>query len=255
MAAWYIGTGTASIMGGLVAYGLLFYSADTFRSWQLLFLIFGLVTVVVGIAVIAFLPDNPISSRLSHTEKICAIERLRENKTGIENKRFKKEQFREVFVDPQTYLIAVVVAAMDVPNAAGSSFSALIIQSFGFTTKQTELLSIPGGVIERRLHPGRKLHRGEDQPAVCGGHRQLRHRSGGQLSDGLWQHPSHPAGRELPDELLGAGAATDVRAGRGQRGRTHEESDHERRPADGGQYPRAADFSHEGCTGVHAGQG
>lgn len=147
MAAWYIGTGTASIMGGLVAYGLLFYSADKFRSWQLLFLIIGLVTVVVGVAVIVFLPDNPMSSRLSHAEKICAIERLRENKTGIENKRFKKEQFYEVFTDPQTYLIAVVVAAMDVLNAAGSSFSALIIQSFGSTTKQTELLSIPGGVI------------------------------------------------------------------------------------------------------------
>ncbi|KAL1962098.1 hypothetical protein VTN77DRAFT_565 [Rasamsonia byssochlamydoides] len=147
MATWYIGTGTASIMGALVAYGLLFYSADKFRSWQLLFLIFGLITIIVGITVVLFLPDNPMSSRLSHDEKILAIERLRENKTGIENKHFKKEQFYEVFKDPQTYLIAVIVAAMDVPNAAGSSFSALIIQSFGFTTEQTELLSIPGGVI------------------------------------------------------------------------------------------------------------
>jgi sugar phosphate permease len=144
---WYIGTGTASIMGALVAYGLLFYTEDRFHSWQLLFLISGLTTIAVGICVILFLPDNPMSSKLSHDEKVSAIERLRENKTGIENKHWKKEQFLEVFRDPQTYFISVVVIAMDVPNGAVSSFSALIIKSLGFTTKQTELLSIPSGVI------------------------------------------------------------------------------------------------------------
>lgn len=36
--------------------------------------------------VILLLPDNPMSSRLSHAEKVAAVERLRENQTGIENK-------------------------------------------------------------------------------------------------------------------------------------------------------------------------
>ncbi|KAL1884858.1 hypothetical protein Plec18167_001513 [Paecilomyces lecythidis] len=147
MGYWYLGTGTATIMGALVAYGLLFYTGDKFRSWQIMFLIFGLVTITVGICVFIFLPDNPMTSRLSHDEKIWAIERLRENKTGIENKHFKRDQFLEVWKDPQTYLIIVIVAASNIPNAAISSFSSLIIKGFGFTTKQTELLSIPSGAV------------------------------------------------------------------------------------------------------------
>jgi len=147
MGIWYLGTGTASIMGALVAYGLLFYTDDRFKPWQIMFLIFGLVTIAVGICIIVFLPDNPMSSRLTHAEKVLAIERLRENQTGIENKHFKWQQAVEVFRDPQTYLIIVIVTAMDVPNTAISSFTSLIIKNIGFTTKQTELLNIPNGAV------------------------------------------------------------------------------------------------------------
>ncbi|KAF7125849.1 hypothetical protein CNMCM5793_002142 [Aspergillus hiratsukae] len=147
MGIWYLGMGTATVTGALVAYGLLYYTADRFRSWQLMFLIFGLITIAVGIAVVLFLPDNPMSSRLTYEEKLVAIERLRENMTGIENKHFKMEQFLECWKDPQTYLIILIVSSMMVPNGAIGSFSAILIKGFGYTTKQTELLSIPGGVI------------------------------------------------------------------------------------------------------------
>ncbi|KAJ5338156.1 hypothetical protein N7452_004884 [Penicillium brevicompactum] len=147
MGIWYLGTGTASIMGALVAYGLLFYTSNQFKPWQIMFLVFGLITIAVGISIFFFLPNNPMTSRLTHEEKILAIERLRENQTGIENKHFKRSQLNEIFRDPQTYLIAIVVTAMDVPNAAMSSFTSLIIQNFGFTTKETELLNIPNGAV------------------------------------------------------------------------------------------------------------
>ncbi|KAJ5386799.1 hypothetical protein N7509_009340 [Penicillium cosmopolitanum] len=141
------GTGTASIMGALVAYGLLFYTNDQFKSWQIMFLIFGLITIVVGICIVIFLPDNPMTSRLTHAEKVLAIERLRENRTGIENKHFKWHQFVEIFRDPQTYLIVIIVASMNISNAAVSSFTSLIIKNIGFTTKETELLNIPNGAV------------------------------------------------------------------------------------------------------------
>ncbi|KAJ5093197.1 hypothetical protein N7456_009058 [Penicillium angulare] len=147
MGIWYLGTGTASIMGALVSYGLLFYTNDRFKPWQIMFLIFGIITIAVGVCIFIFLPDNPMTSKLTKEEKILAIERLRENQTGIENKHFKWNQFVEVLKDPQTYLIAVIVTAMDVPNAAISSFTSLIIQNIGFTTKQTELLNIPNGAV------------------------------------------------------------------------------------------------------------
>ncbi|SPB47312.1 unnamed protein product [Aspergillus niger] len=144
---WYLGTGTATIVGALVAYGLLFYGGDKFYSWQIMFLIFGLITIAVGITVIVVFPDNPMKSRLSHEEKLMVIERLRENRTGIENKNLKWGQFFEAFKDPQTYLIAIIIASGNISNAAISSFSSLIIKNFGFDTKETELLTIPGGVV------------------------------------------------------------------------------------------------------------
>ncbi|KAJ6110881.1 allantoate permease [Penicillium sp. IBT 16267x] len=147
MGLWYLGSGTAQIIGALVAYGLLFYTGKEFLNWQLMFLVIGLITITIGICIFLFLPDNPMTSRLTQEEKVWAIKRLSENKTGIENKHFKKEQSIEVFKDPQTYLIVIIMTAINVPNGAISSFSALIIHGFGFTTKQTELLTIPGGLI------------------------------------------------------------------------------------------------------------
>lgn len=147
MGTWYLGTGTATMMGALVAYGLLFYTKDQFKSWQIMFLIFGLITIAVGICIFIFLPDNPMTSRLSHAEKVLAIERLRENRTGIENKHFKWHQFVEIFRDPQTYFIIIIVAAMNVSNATISSFTSLIIKNIGFSTKETELLNIPNGAV------------------------------------------------------------------------------------------------------------
>lgn len=90
----------------------------------------GLITIVVGIAVVFLLPDNPMSSRLTHDEKIWAIERLRENQTGIENKHFKIKQALECLKDPHTWLLSLITMSMNVPNGAISSYQATIIKGY-----------------------------------------------------------------------------------------------------------------------------
>lgn len=88
-----------------------------------MFLVVGLITVALGILVILILPDNPMSARfLSREEKIWAVERLRTNQTGVENKHFKPKQCIECFLDPQTYLLSLATISMSVPNGALSSF-------------------------------------------------------------------------------------------------------------------------------------
>jgi hypothetical protein len=112
-----------------------------------MFLVFGLITVVWGIVVFLILPDSPMASRFSHNEKVLAIERLRENKTGIENKTFKREQFAETMLDPRTWLIVVIVIAGNVPTGACGTYSSTLIKGFGYTSKQSALLNIPSGAI------------------------------------------------------------------------------------------------------------
>ncbi|OHE98235.1 allantoin permease [Colletotrichum orchidophilum] len=148
MGIWYLGTGGGTIVGSLISFGFQHYHSSGFTSWQIMFLICGLITIAIGITVILVLPDNPMSaSFLSREEKIWAVERLRSNQTGVENKSFKREQAIECFTDPQTYLIALITIASNVPNGAVSSFQATIIKGFGYTSKETALLSIPAGAV------------------------------------------------------------------------------------------------------------
>ncbi|KAI5919310.1 allantoate permease [Camillea tinctor] len=144
---WYVGTGTGTIIGALTSFGFQHYESERFTPWQIMFLLFGLITIVVGVLVVLFLPDSPMSSRLTREEKIWAIERVRENQTGIENKHFKLKHVRECFRDPQTWLIAFITITSSIPNGAVSSYQATIIKGFGYTSKETALLSIPSGVV------------------------------------------------------------------------------------------------------------
>ncbi|KAG6367732.1 hypothetical protein INS49_001927 [Diaporthe citri] len=145
---WYVGTGTGTIIGALASFGFQHYTSKTFTSWQIMFLVFGLITMGVGALVMCIVPDNPMKCKfLTHDEKVWAVERLRENKTGIENKHFKAHQAWECFKDPQTWLISLITISSNVPNGAVSSYQATIIKNFGYTSKETALLSIPSGAI------------------------------------------------------------------------------------------------------------
>lgn len=46
---WYLGTGTGTIIGSLISFGFQHYYSPTFTSWQIMFLVVGLVTITVGI--------------------------------------------------------------------------------------------------------------------------------------------------------------------------------------------------------------
>lgn len=145
---WYIGVGIATILGSVMSFGFQHYHGTTFSAWQIMFLVIGLITVCMGGVVLLFLPDNPMSARrLTHAEKVAAVERLRENQTGVENKHFKSYQVWQCLSDPQTWLLSIITIAASIPNGAVGSFQSILIKGFGFTNYQTTLLQIPGGVI------------------------------------------------------------------------------------------------------------
>jgi sugar phosphate permease len=93
-----------------------------------MFLVFGLLTIVTGILLLFFLPDNPISSPLTEKEKLIVVERLRGDTTGIENKTFKPRQLFEALTDIHLWLICIITTAINIPNAAVSTFQAVIIR-------------------------------------------------------------------------------------------------------------------------------
>lgn len=144
---WYVGTGIGKMVGALTSFGFQHYAGTTFKSWQIMFLVWGLITIFWGVLVFLFLPNNPMTSRLTEVEKRWAVERLRANMTGVENKHWKWYQFYELLNDPQSWLLSLIVLLSDIPNGFISSYQATVISSFGFNSKETALLSIASGAI------------------------------------------------------------------------------------------------------------
>jgi sugar phosphate permease len=126
---WFGLGGVAVLTGALISYGFQHYHGRLFKSWQIMFLICGRTTVFVGVLVAIFLPDKPMRSRLSTTENLQAIERLRSNKTGVENKKFNRTQMMEAFRDPHVWIIVIEMITCSEINGALSNYQASIIQS------------------------------------------------------------------------------------------------------------------------------
>ncbi|EPE24797.1 MFS general substrate transporter [Glarea lozoyensis ATCC 20868] len=144
---WFGSGGLSTIVGGLSSFGFQHYHGRIFKSWQIMFLVCGVVTILIGIWALLVFPDNPMSSGLTQREKLIAIERLRSNKTGIENKTFQKAQMFEALRDAKVLIIMVMVICGSEINGALANYQTSLIKSFGFGSKKSALLSVPTGVI------------------------------------------------------------------------------------------------------------
>ncbi|KAI1169688.1 putative MFS allantoate transporter [Nemania sp. FL0916] len=147
MGLWYTANGFGIALGGLLGYGIGSIKG-ALPSWKYEFLIIGALCSTWGIVMFIFLPDSPVTAKgLSKSEKRMAVQRLRENQTGIENKHLKAYQVKEAFLDIKLYLFFALGIVCNVPNGGISNFGTLIIQGFGFNKLGTTLLQIPYGVL------------------------------------------------------------------------------------------------------------
>ncbi|KAL2871451.1 major facilitator superfamily domain-containing protein [Aspergillus lucknowensis] len=146
---WYSQIGVAQIVGPAISYGFQHVNSAALANWQILFLFMGCLTTMVGIAIIFLLPDNPMSaSFLSTEEKIAAIEHVRVNQTGVENKHFKPYQVVELLLnDKETWPLLLITLLAMIDNGAVSNFSSIIIATFGFSTQRTTIIQMPSGAV------------------------------------------------------------------------------------------------------------
>lgn len=87
------------------AYGLSGAEDTAIQTWRIMFLILGLLTVITGVFLLFYMPDNQNNARfLNSRQKQIAVERIRVNFQGIGNREWNWAHFREAFRDPRTYL-------------------------------------------------------------------------------------------------------------------------------------------------------
>lgn len=114
-----------------------------------MFWITGAITIVWACVIGLLLPDNPVKAKfLNEREKAIAIERIRANQTGVENKTFKREQLVECLLDPKTWLIFLFNVWISIPNGGLTNFAPLIIKGLGYTPQRSTLLTMPTGIVQ-----------------------------------------------------------------------------------------------------------
>lgn len=149
-AAWFVGNSIATVVGGLVAYGIGLIQNNNVNNWQLLFLILGAVTSAYGFVLLAFLPDSPAKTVfLNQTERAVALQRTLQNKTGVmDTGKFRWNQVLMAIKDPQTWCLVLYTFCVNLCNGGVTSFSSIIIAGFGFSNLKALIIQMPIGAAQ-----------------------------------------------------------------------------------------------------------
>jgi len=172
--AWFMGNVIAGIFGGLLAYGvghvqsiapwkvsILFtvLSNESLIVSKAVFLVFGALTVTWSFFIYFFLPDTPANARfLSKEDRGKAIDRVRENMTGIRSDTWKWSQSVEALTDIKIWLLVAIQLSQNIANGGVhgvslchllqdtstdvSQFGSIVIEGFGFSTLNTLLVQM-----------------------------------------------------------------------------------------------------------------
>lgn len=141
--------GLGQILGGLISFGFQHVSAEAALSgWKTMFLVLGLVTIAFGILVILMVPDTPMSARfLDNDDKVALLEHVKVNQTGIQNTHFHPGQLLEGLLDLGCWLLLLNVTLQLCGSGVVTAYSATILKSFDYTSKEAALLNMPCGVV------------------------------------------------------------------------------------------------------------
>ncbi|KAI8627793.1 major facilitator superfamily domain-containing protein [Xylariaceae sp. FL1651] len=141
---WYMMNGAQQIVGGLLAYLFTLITTGPLKSWQWLYLTYGIISIVFGVFVLFYMPDSPMRAKcFSEEDKRLMVERVRDNQTGLQNRLFKKKQVYDALTDPQTWCYAAIQLTTTLPTSGLGSFANIIISTnLKFSNLQTQLLAI-----------------------------------------------------------------------------------------------------------------
>ncbi|KAK8845623.1 hypothetical protein IAR55_006339 [Kwoniella newhampshirensis] len=145
---WYSMNGIGNSIGALISYGMGLIDGKL-ESWRYIFLIEAAMTLVWSIVVFTIFPSSPMRVRwLTDEQKAQAVERVRSNRTGIINRKWKWDQVKEALdprVDPSGWILFFACVLNEVINGGVSTYKGLVIKSIGWDDLQSALFGIAYG--------------------------------------------------------------------------------------------------------------
>ncbi|KAK7460853.1 hypothetical protein VKT23_008784 [Stygiomarasmius scandens] len=130
-------TGTfPGAIGGLLAFGLVRIKTEHLVGWQFLFLIEAIPTILMGLAILLWLPSFPFSaSFLTPREKAIAQARLnRDHKPTSHGGMTGFQGFKAIVTDLNSWMFMIIYASFNVGVATVSYFLPTLIKGLGFSS-------------------------------------------------------------------------------------------------------------------------
>ncbi|OAD73012.1 hypothetical protein PHYBLDRAFT_20510 [Phycomyces blakesleeanus NRRL 1555(-)] len=148
--AVYICNGIAMAVGGLISYGIgHMVNVGGKAPWQWIMIILGCITTLFGVVFFVCLVDSPTSRFLRLTPEQEDIVKARTlDNAVVYTKEIKKAHIIESLKEPRFWLLAFASLLINLQNGALTTFNSIITVSFGFSSLNAILLSIPSGVID-----------------------------------------------------------------------------------------------------------
>ncbi|KAG5814141.1 hypothetical protein H9Q71_003403 [Fusarium xylarioides] len=148
---WWSASAVGSFMADAITYGLSGrdYSGSKYAVWQVVYLVFGPMTMFWGIVVFFGVPASPLSAWFfSKKERDIATDRVLKNHTGIKNTEYKWNQVRECLMDPQPWILAIHAFLQCLQGGGLTSFSKIVLtQTLGYSSRQATLMGMPSNTI------------------------------------------------------------------------------------------------------------
>lgn len=141
----FVSAALSGAFGGLLAYGIVHMDGvQGMSGWRWLYIIEGCASVGVALFIYGMLPDDFESARFL-TEEDRQLMRVRAtiNQRYHGHPEFDWGEVRKAVTDPKLWISCWNQFCGDICSFGLSSFMPLIIQSFGFDTVTTQLLTVP----------------------------------------------------------------------------------------------------------------
>ncbi|CCF42102.1 allantoate permease [Colletotrichum higginsianum] len=135
---FYCFNGIGSMTGG----------AKGWDVWRIIYVLCGGLTVVWGIVLYLFMPDNILTAkRFTIEERAMLIAQNARARGGVFNSKVRMKQVKEVFRDGQVWLLFWFVLFNEIINGGIANFVKLIVKGFTHDALLTTAYGIPYGAF------------------------------------------------------------------------------------------------------------
>ncbi|KAG1455756.1 hypothetical protein G6F56_006991 [Rhizopus delemar] len=135
----------AGAFGGLIAYGISTITDDRLKTWQWLFIIEGIPTVLLAIFTAYYLPNSPETAKfLTNEEKEFATTRLAEDAGASYDHSWSWSQVISVFKDWKSYIYMAIYITGTIALQGVTLFLPSIVSNLGtWSTPVSQALTTP----------------------------------------------------------------------------------------------------------------